>query len=152
MKLSFFTPTDPNVSVFFNVSQSVGRNGQNSNREDILLVQFLLRKIAATINPPPTQAGRDRLKRVQQVPLSGNMDQTTIDGITALQENMKVKMPATVVDGRISVAKGYLYGGGYWSIVALNAYVRKHNDKIWPRLQDFSDCPGLLKAKIKQML
>ena len=151
MKLSFFNTPNSEISIFFNVSQSVGRNGQNSNPEDILLVQFLLKKMAETA-PPSSAAARERKAIMRKVPLSGNIDQATIDGIIAVQESMKVTLPKTIVDGRVSVAKDYLYGGGYWSIVALNGFVRRHNARVWPRLQDFSDCPGLLKSKVQMML
>ncbi|MHC4405713.1 MAG: hypothetical protein ACYTG0_39205, partial [Planctomycetota bacterium] len=61
-------------------------------------------------------------------------------------------LPGTVVDGRVSPARGYKYGGGYWTIVALNAFIRKFCPKIWPRLQSFPDCPGLLKTRVPQEL
>jgi hypothetical protein len=151
MKLSLFSPPDPHLSVLFNVDSSVGAGGQNSSSEDIMLVQFLLRKNGEIV-PAGGPDGEAENQVMRQVPPTGNVDQKTIDGIIAFQSGMKRKMPSTTVDGRVSVARGYLYGGGYWTIVAMNSFIRHHAPDRWPRLQDFPDCPGMLKARFKAVL
>jgi hypothetical protein len=151
MKLALFNPPDPHISVFFNIETSVGRNGNNTSTEDILLVQFLLKTNGERV-PAGTPQGAQANEIMKQVPLSGTVDQKTIDGIVAHQQNMKSKMPSTVVDGRVSRATHYLYGGGYFTIVALNAFLRRHVPQEWPRLQDLPNCPAVLKTKIQQIL
>jgi hypothetical protein len=84
---------------------------------------------------------------MRKVPLTGSCDATTIAGIEAFQRSMKAKAPGTVVDGKMSQAKAVSYGGGAWSIAQLNFFIRKSCQDKWPRLQDFPDCPALLKKK-----
>jgi hypothetical protein len=135
--------------MLFNVEASVGKFGQNSKPDDVLLVQFLLRKCAeiseVAVNPA-------RKARLLQVPTTGFCEENTIDGIRAIQEQMKEKNPGTVVDGRISRAQGYIYGGGAWTIVTLNASIRREFPNIWPRLQDFGDCPAPLAERIRAIM
>jgi len=151
MKLSVFKPTDPAITGIFNVETSVGRNGKNSSSEDILLVQFLLRTVGERVPAATAQAAHTN-EVLRQVPLSGTMDQRTIDGIVAQQQAMKRAMPATVVDGHISPASNYRYGSGYFTIVALNAFLRRNLPQVWPRLQDLPNCPAALKVKFAQVL
>ena len=87
-----------------------------------------------------------------KVPISGSCDAATIDGIRAWQEGRKQDLPGTVVDGRVSPARGYFYGSGEWTIVDLNTVFRLHFKGIWPRLQDHPNCPGLLKMRVPQVL
>jgi hypothetical protein len=49
-------PPVSGVPVFYNVDTSVGRNGQNSSIDDILLVQFFLSLIGKNLHPDPTSA------------------------------------------------------------------------------------------------
>jgi peptidoglycan hydrolase-like protein with peptidoglycan-binding domain len=136
--------------MFFNVDSSVGNNGTNSNRADILLVQFLIRKLSvlAASNLSPDQ--RARMGRVTVDGMSGPI---TIDGIRAVQERMREKQPGTVVDGRVSGARGrHQYGAGVWTIVSLNSSLRKRIPSVWPRLQDLPDCPAALKIEIQKCM
>ena len=133
-------PAQPEVKVFFNLESSVGNNGTNSNRNDILLAQFLIRKlsaVAASISP-------DQRTRMGRVAVDGRSGPITIDGIRAVQEKMRGISPGTVVDGRVSSA-GHTgrYGGGVWTIVTLNSSLRKRIPAVWPRLQDLPTAPGL---------
>jgi len=89
---------------------------------------------------------------MKRVPQTGQIDQATIDGIIAFQSARKREHPGTIVDGRVSPASHYRYGGDLFTIVAMNGYIRKFAPQVWPRLNDFSDCPGMLKAKIPQIL
>jgi hypothetical protein len=142
-------PSDPQVPTFFNVDTSVGERGSNSSVEDILLVQFLIRKVGQTAGPtlPP-----DRRERMLNVAPTGTCDRETIDGIRAVQETMRERHPATIVDGKVSPARGYQYGAAAWTIVSLNVTVRRHNLKVWPRLHELSDCPSLLRDRFPAVL
>src|SRR5262245_32764554 len=139
-------PADPKLPMFFNVTASVGQGGSNSNSDDIFLVQFYLRATAeATTATKP--GGEERRQRALKVPLSGSCDALTIDGIRAWQEGAKQDHPGTVVDGKVSVAQGYLYGGTMWTIVHLNAAYRSLFPGTWPRLQNHPKCPADLKLR-----
>ncbi|HVK09602.1 MAG TPA: hypothetical protein VM597_12565 [Gemmataceae bacterium] len=144
-------PRIAELSMFFNVDTSVGEGGSNASPEDILLVQFLVRKVGETV-PPGAGVTLDRKARMMRVPQTGVKDPLTADGIRAVQESMRDKVPSTKVDGRVSVARGYKYGGGAFTIVSLNATVRAHFPRVWPRLQDFPDCPGLLRMRVQDVL
>ena len=121
MEISAPKPAGSYFQMFFNVEASVGHFGQNSNSDDILLVQFLLRKCAEISE---IAANPERKARLMRVPLTSVCEENTIDGIRAIQEQMKEKNAGTVVDGRVSKARGHHYGGGAWTIVTLNASVR----------------------------
>ena len=144
-------PPDPKLPIFFNLDASVGEMGENSSAEDILLVQFFLHTIA-TMVPASSTDGEARRQRMLLVPVSGSCDEATIDGIRAWQEGRKTTFPGTIVDGKVSCARGYFYGGGEWTIVDLNMMFKKLFLGIWPRLQDAPDCPPLLQAKSAECL
>ena len=74
------------------------------------------------------------------------MDRATIDAIRAFQED------ARVVDGRVSVARGFAYGGGLWTISLLNQILKSNFPNLWPRIQDFSDCPAELKVRVAALI
>jgi hypothetical protein len=143
-------PPKPDIPIFFNVDSTVGQGGANSNIEDILLVQFLVRKTAETASPT---LSADRKARMLKVPTTGVCDDATIDGIKAAQEHIRQGIPGTVVDGRVSPARGYDYGGGgSWIVVFLNMQMRIRFSSVWPRLQDLDDCPAQLKTKFQAVL
>ena len=140
-------PSEGQVPIFFNVDSSVGHKGANSSPEDILLVQFLIRKAGdSSPNLPPHQ--RERMRNVAP---TGVCDPETIDGIRAVQETMRESHPGTIVDGKVSPARGYRYGAGIWTIVSLNVTIRKRFPQVWPRLQDFADCPPLVKKRVVEV-
>ena len=143
-------PRGSTLSIFFNVDSSVGENGVNTSLEDVLLVQFLLHKIGeGGIGAGIT---RDRQMRLLRVVPTGVCNPVTISGIRAVQEAAREQKPATVVDGCVSVARGYSYGRGDFTIVTLNASVRAHHPRVWPRLQDFPDCPAQLRLRVQAVL
>lgn len=145
-------PTHPEFQMFFNVDQSVGHNAANANPDDILLVQFLLKQLGER-QPSATAAGRARRERMRNVPLTGHCCPLTIDGIRAAQESGRdVQGPSSIVDGRVSSARGYNYGGGFWTIVDLNYQFRHITANMWPRLQDVPGCPGALAQKVRAIL
>jgi hypothetical protein len=142
-------PRRPEMSMFLNVDTSVGLKGHNSSVEDILLVQFLVHKLGEVLAVSGPVTHERKLRMVQAYP-TGSNNVATEDGIRAFQEIMKDQRKGTVVDGRVSVARGYLYGGGAWTIASLNGTFRIHLPNVWPRLQDMSDCPPLLKKRVAE--
>jgi len=131
----------------FNVESSVGFNGQNSNGEDKVLVQFLLRRCADS--PKLNPARRARMK----IRVDGMVGPATIDAIKAAQEHMRERNPNTVVDGRVSRARGVTYATeAAWTIVTLNNVVRHNFPGQWPRLQDIAECPGQVRSKVPNLL
>lgn len=150
--MQLFTPHPPRpeLPIFFNVDSSVGQGGDNSNRDDILLVQFLIRKAGETASPTLSAERKARMLKVQA---TGIIDDDTIDGIRATQEHIRQSKPGTIVDARVSPARGYDYGGGgSWIIMFLNLQMRIAFPRVWPRLQDLGDCPAELKPRLQQVL
>jgi hypothetical protein len=142
-------PSQPNIPIFFNVDSSVGKEGANSNWDDVLLVQFLVHKAGDTASPTISP---DRKARMLKVRATGICDDDTIDGIRAAQEHIRLGIPGTVVDGRVSPARGYDYGGGTWILVFLCMQLRMKFPNLWPRLQDLPDCPPQLKTRFAEVL
>jgi hypothetical protein len=143
----FVPPPNDVIPMMFNVDKHVGPACPNL-ADDVLLVQFLIRKSAErTPDLPP-----DKKARMSKVPTSGICDAATIDGIKAVQERVREKHPPNVVDGIVSPAKGTNYGTGIWAITILNSTVRLDFPERWPRLQDFPDCPPALSVRVRQVL
>jgi hypothetical protein len=141
-------PSNPQLPLYFNVDTSVGQGGANSSREDILLVQFLLRKVGdASPEVPP-----HRREVMRNVDPTGVCDADTIAGIRAAQEVMRERFPSTVVDGKVSTARTYEYGRGVYTIVSLQVTLRRKFPKEWPRLDEFADCPPELKTRVPKIL
>jgi hypothetical protein len=135
----------------FNVDRSVGAKGANSSTEDILLVQFMIRKIAETsAGSTPEQEMWKR--RMLKAPVSGMVDDDTIDAIRAFQEATHAGSPGTIVDGRVDSARGHSYGSGFYTILYLNGEFRAKFQRAWPRLQDVDGCPPGLAAAVKRIL
>lgn len=137
------------LPVFFNLDSSVGNKAANSNRDDILLVQFFLKALAQKVH---SQAGRQAAPILAQTPLSGVVDQATIRSIVTFQELQKAKGNMKVVDGRVSPALGYRHSGGFYTIVGMNAALRQDFPKQWPRLDQIPGCPGGVSQLMGQLL
>jgi len=147
------TTRDSLLPVFFNVDTSVGKGGQNTSQEDILLVQFLI-QATAEASTPAKSAGDDAVRqRAANLPATGIADAATTDCIRAWQEARKSGRSATIVDGRVNPARGIFYvNNAEWTIVDLNAVFRKSFPRLWPRLHDHPKCPAALKARMSQVL
>lgn len=148
MRLMIPKAAEPGLPLLFNVEGSVGRNGQNLHSDDILLVQFLLSKMADSA----IAFSAERRAKLANVPLTGTCDAATIDGISAFQGQIADISPGTVVDGKVSVASGYEYGSGTYTIVQLNSALRTRFPQFWPRLFDVPGCPPALQAKVKTLM
>ncbi|MEJ2379442.1 MAG: hypothetical protein P8Y71_30000 [Pseudolabrys sp.] len=149
MHVSAPQPRFDGLPIFFNIDSSVGANAQNSNFADITLVQFLIRKSAERDAGTITL---DRRARMLKVVPDGRVGPLTIDGIRAVQETMRDKNPATVVDGRVSPARGYRYGAGVFTIVSINTANRTRYPEFWPCLHHFPGCPAILKMESAKSL
>ena len=149
--MHLFTTNDPTFPIFFNLNTSVGRAGQNSDFQDILLVQWMLKKMVerAPGTTPEAKAADDVIRQMQ---VTGGVDPQTIAAIEAFQKSLKVRNPGVVVDGKMSPAKGIQYGTAVWSIAQLNNFIRKNCQDKWPRLQDFTDCPSSLQVRFQEIL
>lgn len=146
-----FCTGDASLPLIFNLHCSVGRGGQNAQLDDIMLVQYLMRKVVEKM-PGSTPEARAADEAIRKVPVSGVCDQATIAGIEAFQKSLKAKNPQVIVDGRMSPAKAVSYGGAVWSIVQLNNFIRVSQKEYWPRLQDLADCPSLLQGRFNEVM
>ena len=142
-------PADSHLPVFFNLDSSVGNRGANSNHDDILLVQFLLKAMTLRVTTPEGALAKPILSRTPQ---TGVVDQATIESIMTFQEAQKKKGNAKVVDGRVSPAKGYRYNGGFYTIVLLNGLLREDFRHQWPRLDQIPGCPGRITQLMGKLL
>ncbi len=142
-------PSAPELPVFFNVDGVVGAAPATNSREDVLLVQFLLKIIGdspqADSDPAAVAAGK-------LVKMTGVIDPPTIAAITTSQQSAKKKNPGVVVDGRVSPAKGGYSYGATWTIVRLNKSAQKRHKVAWPRIDKISGCPEELKAMVVRTL
>ena len=130
-------PSFVQLPVFFNVDAVVGAAPAQNNREDVLLVQFCFQSIGAA---PRSDAPAELTAAAKAVTLSGTADSATISAIRALQK--ATARPSTVIDGRVSPAKGgYSYGGSVWSICHLNNLLQDRFLDCWPRLDKIPGCP-----------
>ncbi len=134
-------PSQHDIPVFLNIDAPVGR-GQPNKPEDVLLVQFLMRKIGE--NPPGyvTPASAQTLKKVQP---TGKVDQATLDGIAAVEKSAKMN------DAKVSVAQGYGFGGSQaYVIVKLNAAVKAAYRNVFPNIDQLPGCPGPLATAVRR--
>ncbi|WP_426960114.1 hypothetical protein [Muricoccus radiodurans] len=136
-------PANGKLPMFFNVDSSVGQNAQNSNPEDIMLVQYIMRLTAdmGVVNPVTAA--------FKKVSPTGRMDQVTVDAIRACQSGAK-----SAPDGRVSKATGYHYGAAFFTIVELNYNLRRRAQisAKWPCLDQMPNCPPILAAAARRAL
>lgn len=137
----------PTLPVFYNVDGVVGAAPAQNKREDVLLVQFAFVVMASSPASTSSPAMRSAAAAVK---LTGVADPATINAIVAAQQEIKSKgQSGTVVDGRVSPAKGtYAYGSGTWTIVHLNESIQGRHIKIWPRIDQIAGCPGELQQMV----
>ena len=154
-----YTPTALDLPLFFNVDSSVGDGGDNSSSEDVMLVQFFLAIAGENLQGTPPPSGVSAIDWQSMIDLcvslwsTGECDEATIDAIRAFQTAVHDNHPAIIVDGRVSVARGFTYAPhAAWTIANMNFVIRTHFPRIWPRLQDHPQCPGALKTRFPKVL
>jgi hypothetical protein len=142
-------PSVPDLPVFFNVDGVVGAVPAENRREDVLLVQFLLKIIG---DSPEATSDPAAVAACKQVKPTGVIDPATVAAITASQQSAKKNNPNVVVDGRISPAKGGYSYGATWTVVRLNKSAQKRHKGNWPRIDKIPGCPDELKATVTRVL
>jgi hypothetical protein len=132
-------PAKPVLPVFLNVDGVVGAAPAQNKLEDVLLVQFYLKFLADHSD----QVSSEVIAALRAVQVTGHCDAATIKAIRVTQERFKRRAPGTVVDGRVSPAGDYGYGGGVgvWTIVQFNNIVQENTKEVWPRIDKLRDCP-----------
>jgi len=143
----------PTLPIFYNLDASVGAGGENSRPDDIMLVQFMLKKIGERSNVS-TQTGADA-SGLRNTMVTGAVDANTIDAIMTFQQIVAGRDASGIaVDGRINTAKGGAYGFGnlLYSIVHLNATFKRRYWDDYLLIDRFPDCPGILATGVKRAL
>ena len=131
------------LPVFYNVSAHVGPGRPNQN-DDVLLVQFLLKKCGELYSD---------FSSFRALSVDGVFGPKTAAAIVAFQTAEKKRRPTIVVDGVVSPQRGSSPSyGAIWSICQLNKYVKDKHLNKWPRMQDIPGCPALLKQKCFQQI
>ena len=138
-------PPNPELPIFFNVDGVVGESPSRNLVEDVLFVQFVFRFVA---DHPVHVTTPGLLQILNAVQPSGQIDDETIAAIRATQEAFRSRTPGVIVDGRVSPAHGYIYGGAAWTIVDYNNILQEQCKDVWPRLDKLQGCPSLLAAAV----
>jgi hypothetical protein len=140
----------PVMPLFYNVEGVVGAAPAQNKKEDVLLVQFGLQK---GVTHPKVTADPTALEALKAVKLTGSADVATINAIRVVQTLLKTSTNSSqVVDGRVSPAQGYDYGGGVWVIGQLNIFMKNANKGIWPRIDKLTGCPDDVKTMVTRTL
>ncbi len=144
-------PSDPEIPLFFNVDGVVGAAPAQNLREDVLLVQFCLRTIG---DKPLAQTKPELVAACKQVNVTGVMDAATVNAIRVRQQVAKglSQNSATMIDGRVSPAKGGYSYGAHWTIVLLNSDLQGRNLDVWPRMDKITGCPPELKTMVTRLV
>lgn len=140
----------PTLPVFFDVDGVVGASPAQNKREDVLLVQFLLKTAGEGF--APGDPGDEFGKAVKAVRLTGTVDDATIQAIRVQQNLAKALNAQTIVDGRVSPSQGGYSYGAHFSIVHLNNIVQDLNLDVWPRIDKIPGFPMELKQLVTRTL
>ncbi|MCE9530458.1 MAG: peptidoglycan-binding protein [Planctomycetes bacterium] len=139
-------PTVDELPCFFNVDAVVGAAPASNLREDVLLVQFAFKVIA---DSPRPSTRPEVLAAAKAVTVDGVVGPATINAIRVLQQKNKEFNSGTVVDGRVSPAKGtYSFGPALWTIIFLNDAIQDRFLNVWPRIDLIPSCPEELKRMV----
>ena len=140
---------NPELPVFFNVDGVVGAAPAANNREDVLLVQFILKSVG---EKPQEKMTPEEIAVFKAVNVTGVCDAPTINAIKLVQRKKHSVNPSIVVDGRVSPARGgtYSYGGGVWTIAIINDLMQDKNTEVWPRIDLMPNCPPEVRAMVKR--
>lgn len=138
---------DSDLPVFYNVEAVVGSAPAVNQHEDVLLVQFLLRLLKTAFKKQETRI------LLATMPLTGIITQQTIAGIVLIQESIKKSgFPATIIDGRASPARDYMYGASFYTIAILNEFVQREHYDLWPRLDKMPEAPAKIRDLVFRIL
>lgn len=125
----------------YNVNYAVGIKGVN-RRDDVFLVQWMLHRIYTDALFQPV--GGKKLK------VDGYAGPQTVKWITAFQERVRAKGDACHVDGRVDSARKPTASvtRTVYTILWLNAYLRKYNPTAFANPAVDPTCPGELLAAL----
>lgn len=56
------------------------------------------------------------------------------------------------MDGRVSPARSYKYGAGFYTIGVLNEFSQRAFYDLWPRLDRMPGCPGQVREMVIRTL
>lgn len=144
---SFFMPSGGNpknqreLPGFYNVGGVVGAPPALNDAEDVFLVQYLFNLLGRDPTDPNSATWKTVL-------VTGVIDSLTINAIVRFQQRRQKFLPGTIVDGRVSPAKGYAYGPSFYTIALMNEFVQRDFYEQWPRLDRMPACP----VKVKDMV
>jgi hypothetical protein len=134
---------DVTMDYIFNVSNRVGPN-QPNQRDDVLLVQFLLREYMT--RPELTGSPLFPLPTV-----SGDFDIPTALWIYYQQLLGKKQNPTAILDGIVSPARGIFYNtktGDSWYIANLNYSLKSSNSRRFDAMRDDPIIKPIIKRQI----
>lgn len=137
-------PPRPEFPVFFTVDTPVGKGAGLGEPADVMLVQLLLRAMAAR---PPAGARPEHVALWAVAPLSGAADAATAEAIAAAQAHFG--LPRT---GVVEVAGGYRRAAMTHAIVLMNDAVRRAWWELFPNLDQLPDCPAALARSLRRAL
>lgn len=144
-----FVPADPESSLplWYNVDETVGAWPARNAEEDVWLVQFLLH--AALTNSTLAESrevGKTVVLNGRCSP--GDPADPTIAALRYVQRQLRTHGLTTVVDGRVSRARAYHFGGGYFTIVWLNEMVQRRHHALWPRIDRIPKAPDPVRKLV----
>lgn len=135
---------EEDLPVFYNVDAVVGATPSDNKREDVLLVQFCLERVA---KQPLPDSNPEAVAEAKAVKTTGVIDPATINAIRGIQKRNK----GSIVDGRVSPCKmEYFYGSGAFTIVHLNLSLHRRHSDVWPRIDKIPGCPDELVQMVKR--
>ncbi len=138
------TPLVPELPTgCYNVNRAVGQGAPN-RRDDVMLVQLLLKKIYARNRGLGTPPGT--------MVVDGYCGPITLGWIQHFQRQAKaVKQINIATDGIVDRFLGGRHGtisGTVYTILHLNGVIRKDDPGAWEALEDDPDCPLALGQQL----
>ena len=132
---------DGGTPIFYNVNHSVGRACRNAV-DDVLLVQYLLYRIYQHPGRLPVPRG--------QMKLDGICGPITQDWILTFQKGARKLGYNIFPDGRVEPGEDVKGSHGHqYTIVWMNANLRKHEPVLYPNLADAPDIPARLATALR---
>jgi hypothetical protein len=129
-------------NVFWNIDSAVGKSGPNF-KQDVMLVQFFLKKIFAD---PTLFVDADSLE------LDGLFGPKTQSFILKFQQLVLRAGQSIVADGQVNRCRGGDFvsktSGKTYTIIWLNSSYQKRNPSSFPDLRGDGDLPGALISAV----
>jgi hypothetical protein len=133
---------------FYNVDAAVGRGAAN-RRDDVLLVQYMLRenfKLLNTFKRDPFPGG--------PVEVDGSAGPQTLAAILHFQKTLKKGGSSIATDGRVDppVNEGTVgsISNTQYTILFLNLGFKDARPQDFPRLSQATDCPVEIRQRLRE--